>query len=47
MVTTHGLGLKVNRVTTETGANEGLGLRARELMAVTTGTDALPLKGCD
>ena len=47
MVTTYGLGRKANRVTTETSANEGLGLRARELMAVTTGTDALRLKGCD
>ena len=28
-------------------ANEGLGLRTRELMVVTAGTDVLLLKGCD
>ena len=47
MVTTHGFRLKGNRVTIETVANEGLGPRARELMAATTETDALQLKGCD
>ena len=41
------LGLKANRLTTEPVANGVLGPRTRELMAVTAGTEALRLKGCD
>ena len=47
MVMTHGLRLKQTGLQLKLVAIEGLGLRTRELMAVTAGTDALQLKGCD